>query len=396
MAPAGDVVVHVWGSAGDVFPLLEIGKELRGRGHAVTLVSNAVFESCARRLGFRFVACDTPAGYRAFLRYGEQLFSDAGLATFFDEYVVPRVDLDVKQLLDHVGPDTLIVANSLTSWASLIVAERTGARVVNVFLTPAYASDIASEVAWLERAAAPLDAVRSAVGLAPAVDWLAFLTSARLHLAAWPAWFAPISPDCPVALTRVGFLCNDEAESVSADPEALRFLEAGEPPILISGGSSRFIRPAFYATAAAACAGSGHRGMIAAPEANLVPAALPGSVVAFPPLPFADIMPRIRAVIHHGGYGVSVRALVSGRPQLILASGADRPDNGRRLEQLGVARVLEESDWDPGRVQAALDDLLASGSVRERCAHWANQLALGGRSSAQGAVDAMLAATSAP
>ena len=63
------------------------------------------------------LACDTPAGYRAFLRYGEQLFSDAGLATFFDEYVVPRVDLDVKQLLDHVGPDTLIVANSLSRQA---------------------------------------------------------------------------------------------------------------------------------------------------------------------------------------------------------------------------------------------------------------------------------------
>lgn len=396
MAPARDVVVQAWGSAGDVFPLLEVGKELRGRGHPVTLVSNAIFESPARRLGFRFVACDTPDEYRVFLRHGEQLFSDAGLTAFFDDYVVPRLGRDVTQLLGHVGPDTLIVANSLTSWASLLVAERTGSRVANVFLTPAYASDIASEVAWLERAAGPVNAVRSEIGLAPEADWGAFLISARLHLAAWPAWFAPLPPGCPVALTGVGFLYNDEAESAAGDPAALRFLAAAEPPILISGGSSRFIRPAFYTVAAAACAGSGHRGMIAAPDANLVPAALPTSIVAFPPLPFAQVMPRVRAVIHHGGYGVSVRALVAGTPQLILACGADRPDNGRRLEQLGIARVLEESDWEPGRVQAALDGLLASDAVRERCAHWARQLALGGRSSAHGAVDAMLAAAAGP
>ncbi len=388
MRRSREIVIQSWGSAGDVFPFLELAKELRLRGHRVTLITNCVFESRAHAIDVRFVPCDTPAEYERFLSYGERLFTDAGLDALFDDYVVPRFLGDVKLLLQHVTRDSLIITNNLTSWAPLVAAERVGAEVITVFLTPSYLADMHLEVAWLQRAASVVNEVRAAIGLPVVTDWQQFLIGAHDHLAAWPVSFAEPDPSWLVLVTPVGFLHNREAESAGGDPAALAFIEAGAPPILITGGSSRFIRPTFYSTAVTACIESRRRGLIAAPDPSLVPAGLPASIAAFPPLPFADIVPRVAAVIHHGGYGVSVRALISGTPQLILAAGSDRPDNGRRLERLGVACMLEEAAWH--RSPAALDELVSCSRVRERCAHWAGELALhGGASSASRAADVL-------
>ena len=47
-------------------------------------------------------------------------------------------------------------------------------------------------------------------------------------------------------------------------------------------------------------------------------------------------MPQTAAVIHHGGIGTLAAAARVGIPQLMLAYGADWPDNGHRLAALGV------------------------------------------------------------
>jgi UDP:flavonoid glycosyltransferase YjiC (YdhE family) len=75
----------------------------------------------------------------------------------------------------------------------------------------------------------------------------------------------------------------------------------------------------------------------------------------------------MEAVIHHGGIGTLAQALAAGVPQLVLASGFDRPDNATRLQRLGVAEHLPPSCWKPAAAVEALRRLLESPDVRERC-----------------------------
>lgn len=51
------------GSAGDVNPFIVIGRELRRRGHRVTLIAPAVFADIAKNAELSFVAVGTAEDY---------------------------------------------------------------------------------------------------------------------------------------------------------------------------------------------------------------------------------------------------------------------------------------------------------------------------------------------
>jgi len=71
-------------------------------------------------------------------------------------------------------------------------------------------------------------------------------------------------------------------------------------------------------------------------------------------------VPQAGALLHHGGIGTAVRALRSGTPQVILAHGADRPDNAARLARFGLARWTEVEGASPESVADLLDTALTS------------------------------------
>ena len=59
------VLLATIGSAGDVHPLLGLGRALRRRGHPVTLLASPVFETRARRLGLDVIPLGQFTGRRA-------------------------------------------------------------------------------------------------------------------------------------------------------------------------------------------------------------------------------------------------------------------------------------------------------------------------------------------
>jgi hypothetical protein len=73
-------------------------------------------------------------------------------------------------------------------------------------------------------------------------------------------------------------------------------------------------------------------------------------VTWFPRLPFRAVLPHVAAVVHHGGIGTLTEALAAGTPQVILAHGADRPDNAERLARRGLASWLPAARWTPQEV----------------------------------------------
>ncbi len=120
------------------------------------------------------------------------------------------------------------------------------------------------------------------------------------------------------------------------------------------------LNEAFYASALKAVGGLPGRAVVT-PYPELLPTPLPEGVRWFDRLPFDQVVPKVRAVVHHGGIGTLTRALMAGTPQLVLADGADRPDNAARLAKLGLAKWLPPGKWPEAGEH--LRELLASGGA---------------------------------
>jgi UDP:flavonoid glycosyltransferase YjiC (YdhE family) len=61
-------------------------------------------------------------------------------------------------------------------------------------------------------------------------------------------------------------------------------------------------------------------------------------VAAFAPL--ASVLPRCRAIIHHGGYGTTAAALGAGVPSVVTPFMPDQQWYGRRIEAVGAGVVV--------------------------------------------------------
>jgi UDP:flavonoid glycosyltransferase YjiC (YdhE family) len=85
-------------------------------------------------------------------------------------------------------------------------------------------------------------------------------------------------------------------------------------------------------------------------------------------LPFSLVLPRVRAIVHHGGIGTSAQALAAGIPQLVRPLAYDQFDNAHRLSRLGVARTLSPARYRGPAAAAALEELTGSESVRAHSA----------------------------
>jgi UDP:flavonoid glycosyltransferase YjiC (YdhE family) len=75
-------------------------------------------------------------------------------------------------------------------------------------------------------------------------------------------------------------------------------------------------------------------------------------------VPQADVLPRCRAVISHGGSGTFVATLAHGLPSVLIPLGADQLVNAERAAELGVARVLPAVDATPDDVREAVLDVI--------------------------------------
>lgn len=70
---------------------------------------------------------------------------------------------------------------------------------------------------------------------------------------------------------------------------------------------------------------------------------LPTNIRVFDWLPGGRIISMADLVIFHGGYGTMMETVAAAKPSIIIPFHAEQESNGRRLEQLGCARILKLS-----------------------------------------------------
>jgi UDP:flavonoid glycosyltransferase YjiC (YdhE family) len=412
------IVISTQGSLGDLLPYLEIGAELRRRGHAVAVGAANQFGRRIEDAGLehRPVRPHVSLGEPRWVR---MLRADDrhGLERFIAEVVVPELP-DHLADSEKVLADADLVVTHPMSLGAAIVAELRGLPRVSTVLTPwlfvsaheparfagyPLVSSLYTHFAWMRpmlrkavlartrQSAQPVIRLRQSLGLSgepnPLYDGL---FSADLVLGLFSSLLASPQRDWPANTKVTGF-------SHSQDPAALpdglaEFLERGPAPVVFTLGSSYAHDPGdFYAESLAAARECGLRAVLLAPPTAGAPTDLGPDVHVEP---FADhraLFPRAAAVVCSAGIGSLAAALSSGRPFIAVPDGVDQPDNAYRCARMGLCRVLPRSRYARGRVSKLLTGVLADPSFSMRSARAVAHLAgETGATSACDAIDALI------
>lgn len=379
------------GSVGDLNPFLWLGKNLQKRGTDVRVLATPRHAAAVSAAGLNYSPLGTAEDYDQLInnpriwdsRRGAPLVMQhaaKGTRTIYDAIR--------KEIADDPGDVT--VFSPLTGFGARIGREKLGYRLLTVHLQPSAILSaerpplagrglgfverlpLAGKRAFFSLARAILNAKAAPAvreicreeGIPPPRDLAGeWWNSPDGLLCLFPEWFAPPQTDWPQLNACVGFPRYDRNGEGELDAELLKFLNSGPPPILFTPGTAMAFGRKFFETSLAACAQLGKRAVLATRFPEQLPANLPATAIARDYVPFSDLIPRVAAVVHHGGIGTVSQGLAAGVPQLVMAMAHDQPDNGLRLRRLGVGDFVYPGQYQPRRIAKILTHLTSSPDV---------------------------------
>lgn len=360
------ITLLAMGSRGDVQPTLALGKGLAARGHSVSMLAGPNFHSwiashgldpLASRmdteafmqspLGQEWVAKGTDV--RAQGRIMERILAETGWTLIEDVRAAAK------------GAD-VIVSSFTTDLYAASVAEATGVRHVSAPLQPSPLATRSGPAAmgavfptrdsfanllfgrWvvepmLWRWAKPhLSRLRDELGLKPTDRETAH---ARLRATTTvhgvSEHVAPRASDWPAAWSVSGYWFLDEASTWTPPPSLVAFLDAGPAPVCMGFGSmSTGDATALTKLFIEAATRSGQRAIILSGWSKASDEALPDTVYRMDAAPHDWLLPRVSAMVTHGGAGSVAASLRAGRPTVVVPHMSDQLYWGRRVAALGV------------------------------------------------------------
>jgi UDP:flavonoid glycosyltransferase YjiC (YdhE family) len=109
-------------------------------------------------------------------------------------------------------------------------------------------------------------------------------------------------------------------------------------------------------------------------SASDIPTGLGEHVRIEPFIPHDEVLPHVSALVTHGGWGITGRALRQGVPMLVTPLFGDQPLIGARLAELGLAYNLPRKQATKEGIRSALSALLADRALHQRVKAVAEQL----------------------
>ena len=388
-----------FGSAGDVYPFLGLGAELRRRGHRVTMITAGYFEDLARKAGFEFAPFTSREDYLEVIGNPDLWHPQRSVPLLAKRSVIPAIPVIYRLIAERfVAGETAVVAGSLALGAR-VAQEKLGVPLTTIHLQPVvfrsrFEPPIHPGLGWIRRVpvplrpavfrlmdfmvdsiyAQPLNAFRAELGLVPIKRVMdQWWHSPQSTLALFPRWYAAPQPDWPSQVRYFDFPLADGGGLEAVSPGLQAYLDGGEPPLVFTSGSAMATGAEFFKASAESSALLGRRAALVSKFAAQLPKPLPAHVHHIDYAPFSALLPRAAAFVHHGGIGTSAQALRAGVPQLVAPCSYDQLDNAARLERLGVSVTVPRERYNAANVASALRSLLADKDLLARCANLAAQ-----------------------
>lgn len=386
------IVLPTIGSAGDVLPVIGLGRALQARGHRVTVLTNPYFQAMVEGAGLTLAPVGGAEDFRRGLENPDLWHPVKGFQVIARQAILPAMPL-MYDYLATLDPHTTILAASGMSFGARIAQEKLGFRLATVYLQATLfmsAYDVAEMgnlrlPGWLplrlcqayinlleSRIVDPLlaptvNAFRAGLGLAPVNRIFGhWMHSPQRVICLFPDWYAPPQPDWPANVVMPGFV-DYQPDAAPLPPEVADFLAAGDPPIVFTPGSAMQHGEAFFGAAIAASQKLGRRAIMLTRFRDQLPAVLPPDVMHIAWVQMGRLLPAAAALVYHGGIGTLAQALAAGIPQLVIPFAHDQPDNANRLQRLGVGARLNPHQVNAPRLAEKLRWLLETPGVAERC-----------------------------
>jgi sterol 3beta-glucosyltransferase len=375
------ILILTYGSRGDVQPYVALGKGLQRAGHAVTLATSSRFRAFVEDHGLAFQPMsdtllsliDTDEG-KDLLENGGTFFGLARRGVRLMKRMRPANEAllrDSWQAAQAADPD-LIVFHPKTAGAPDI-AEKLG--IACLLATPIpivvptrdWRFPIFPNVplgGWYNRAThrfiravinrtlrGYVGRFREELGLAPrpGYDLTTMADGRRIPvLHGHSEAVLPRASDWPDDAHVTGYWFLDADAAWRPPPELAAFLQQGPPPVYVGFGSMAGRDPERLASVVVeALQSAGLRGILATGWGGLKAEDLPDTILRIDHAPHDWLLPKMAAVVHHGGAGTTAAALRAGKPSVIVPFFGDQPFWANRVHALGAATA----PLRPGRLK---------------------------------------------
>jgi UDP:flavonoid glycosyltransferase YjiC (YdhE family) len=400
------IVISTFGSFGDLHPYIAIALELKRRGHRPVIATTELYREKVEPLGLELhrvrpdmPSYDEPDKMSAMV---ESVVNErTGPETLLKTLILPYQREMYEDLRAAVEDADLLLTHPLP-FVGPIVAQVTGIPWVSSVLAPgsflsnydppvppqfpplhkltARSPALSRAVMWLARKKLdplfePVYSLRAELRLPRGGNpLLEGQHSPALVLALYSRVLGGPQPDWPRNVLITGFCFYDRRDR-AGDPRGLpygleEFLEAGEPPVVFTLGSSAFwVAKDFYRDSVRAARELDVRALLLIGDERNRPAeALPRGMAAFEYAPFGEMLARARCVVHPGGVGTTGQTLRAGRPALIVPHAFDQYDNAARVARFGAGRVLPRPKYNAATAVRELRALLGVESYTTRAA----------------------------
>jgi rhamnosyltransferase subunit B len=403
MTEPSKYLLITFGTAGDMHPFLSLAKALQARGQDVTFIGFKAHEAMVQPLGIPFVPIGTQEEYLRVLRDPDVWHPRKGFETLFKHQSANANNQnDIATYFESLPSEQpcVVLAHPLAVPTVAVFRNRLPLmRLVGVYLAPSNLRTVhdplmIGELAvprwfphfvrhWMWRvvervyidpaAIPPLNTWRARYGLSAVQHYMAHIyNEPDASVALFPCWFAKPQPDWPSPMLMGTFPLFEPDAHPQFSPELLQFLQAGqqtnESPIIFAPGSAQAQAGKYFTKALTVIERLGLRAIFLTSYPEQLPKALPASVLWQSYVPFDALLPKVAALVHHGGVGTTAQALRAGVPQLVVPFGFDQFDNAARVEALGCGLAsLAEPRTTAFYLTRKIKRLLASEAIRAQC-----------------------------
>ena len=373
------------GTRGDVQPYIALGLGLKAAGHEVTISTLNEFKSLVHQYGLFH---DSLRG--DFLKVAQSTIGEKGGNQLkrIRQYIEMAKDTLVDEWASAQKAEVLIY--SPAAIGGYHVAEKLEIPTFAAFPTPLYSPtrefpnpflpfrnlgpfNKLSHQLFAKLGPAmyrgPIDQFRKDVlALPPAKGENRLRGKPITKLYAYSEVVVPKPADWDESTVVTGYWFLDAPANWKPDPELVKFLQEGSPPVYIGFGSM-FIGDGKQKTeiVVEALRLAGQRSILATGWGGLTADHTSKDVFVLDSVPHDWLFPKVAAIVHHGGAGTTGAALRAGKPQIICPFVGDQFFWGQRMADLGVSpSPIPQTKLTAERLADAIKYAVSDTNIRQR------------------------------
>ncbi|WP_134703400.1 glycosyltransferase [Ammoniphilus sp. YIM 78166] len=391
------------GTRGDVQPFVALGRELRRRGHEVTICTGENFKAIVEGYGVSFSPVRVDYLKLTQSEEGQKMMNGNPLAVLknMKTLVYPLMEQMLEDLWE-AAQDAEVLIYHPKAFGGYDITEKLQIPVfaahpipviapTGLFTNPAL--PVSASIGWINQLSFRMNRLFMAAFFSIINRWrqdTLGLTTKRTLLSddlkikgkQIPVLYGcsprviPYDPTWKDQVSMSGFWFLEEEEGWKPSAEVLQFLEEGPPPLAISFSSMPLKDPnRVREMLVEALEKTNQRGVLMTGWSGMESSPLSPRIFTINALPHTWLFPRTCGVIHHGGAGTTAAVLKSGKPMIICPFSADQPFWAKRMKELGIATSpLKEKEMSVESFVHRIQELTSNPLLSRKAAMLANDL----------------------